>query len=162
MFVQGGRLILDLIDKKLLNIIQKEFPLSSKPYKDVGEILGISEKEVIDRVKNLKEEKMIRRIGGIFNPKALGYRSTLVALEVESDRLEEVASRISVYPEVTHNYQRNHRYNLWFTIIAENEDRMKEIIDSAQKLTGVKGYMNLPSIRLFKIATYFSLNDKKM
>ena len=152
---------MDLIDKELLNFIQKKFPISSRPYRDIGEILGISEKEVIGRVTNLKEKNMIRRIGGIFNPKALGYRSTLVALEVEGDSLEEVASRINIYPEVTHNYQRNHRYNLWFTIIAESDDGIEDIIASVHKLPGVKGYMNLPASRMFKIATYFSLNDKK-
>lgn len=151
---------MDSIDKKLLNIMQKDFPLSSTPYKDLGEMLGISEEDVINRLGKYKKEGLIRKIGGIFNPRSLGYKSTLVALEVKEEKLEDTASFINKYQEVTHNYQRDHTFNLWFTLIAPSRERIKEIIDSVERLPGVRKCMNLPSVKMFKIGAYFSLDEE--
>ncbi|RQD72777.1 MAG: Lrp/AsnC family transcriptional regulator [Candidatus Syntrophonatronum acetioxidans] len=151
---------MDSIDRKLLNLMQKNFPLSSTPYRDLGEILEISEEEVINRLDKHKRAGLIRKIGGIFNPRSLGYKSTLVALEVKEENLEDAASFINRYPEVTHNYQRDHIFNLWFTLIAPSQERIKDIIDSVERLPGVRKCMNLPSVKMFKIGAYFSLNQE--
>jgi len=133
---------MDSVDSRLLNMIQEEFPLSFRPFKDIGDRLGLSEEEVIERIKNLKDRGLIRRMGGIFDPRSLGYKSTLVAVEVRAYNLEEVASFVNAYPEVTHNYQRDHRFNLWFTLIAPAEERIEEIINEVRKLPGVNSLMN--------------------
>ncbi len=152
---------MDSVDGRLLNMIQKDFPLSSQPFRDLGDKLGLSEEEVIERIKNLKDRGFIRRMGGIFDPKSMGYKSTLVAVEVQPNHLEETASFVSSYSEVTHNYQRGHPFNLWFTLIAPTEERIREIIDAVGKLPGVESVMNLPSERLFKIGTYFPMDGSR-
>lgn len=149
---------MDSIDRKLLDLVQKDFPLSPSPYRDLGEVLGITREEVLDRLKKYKKKGLVRKIGGVFNPRSLGYKSTLVALQVEKDKLEETAFFINRYPEVTHNYQRDHPFNLWFTLIAPSQERIKDIIRSVEGLPGVKMCMNLPSVKMFKIGAYFPLD----
>ncbi|UNC92946.1 siroheme decarboxylase subunit alpha [Candidatus Contubernalis alkaliaceticus] len=148
------------VDSKLLNIIQKEFPLSSRPYQELGNRLGLKEEEVIKKITAFKEQGLVRRIGGVFDPRGLGYRSTLVALEVIPEKLEEVAHQVNSFSEVTHNYQRDHRFNLWFTLISPGEDRIKEIIQIIGKNPSVVNLMNLPFLKLFKIGTYFEVGTK--
>ncbi len=148
---------MDEIDKKLLNIMQEDFPISPEPYKELAKRLGLEEEEVMERIIAFKEKGLVRRIGGIFDPRGLGYQSTLVAVEVLPQNLKEAAERVSSYEEVTHNYQRNHRFNLWFTLIAPGQERMEEIITSVGDLPGVIRTMNLPCLRLFKIKTYFNM-----
>lgn len=152
---------MDALDSRLLNLIQKDFPLTLRPFKDLGDKIGLSEKEVIKRIKNLKNRGFIRRMGGIFDPWSVGYKTTLVAAEVQAYYLEETAAFVSAFSEVTHNYQRNHRFNLWFTLIAPTQERIREIIDEVGNLPGVDSIMNLPSERLFKIRTYFSVDGKR-
>ncbi len=148
------------VDSKLLNIIQKEFPLSPRPYKELGDRLGLKEEEVIEKIIAFKEKGLVRRIGGIFDPRGLGYRSTLVALEVLPEKLEEIAHQVNRFSEVTHNYQRDHRFNLWFTLIAPGEDRIEEIIQTIGNNPAVVNWMNLPFLKLFKIGTYFEMGTK--
>ena len=151
---------MNAVDSRLLNMIQKEFPMSSQPYKDLADRLGLREEEVIEKIIDFKDKGLVRRIGGIFDPRGLGYRSTLVALEVLPEKLEEVAGRVNSFPEVTHNYQRNHRFNLWFTLIAPGEERIEEIIQFLGNIPGVINYMNLPFLKLFKIGTYFEMSTE--
>ncbi|MDP2728568.1 MAG: Lrp/AsnC family transcriptional regulator [Dehalococcoidia bacterium] len=107
---------LDDIDRRLLNLLQSGFPLTAKPFAALGESLGISEAETLERVQRLKAEKVIRQISAIFDSRALGYQTTLAAFRVPEDRLEEVAASVNEYPGVSHNYARNHRFNIWFTL----------------------------------------------
>jgi len=109
---------MDEIDKKLLNTIQSGFPISPMPYRSIGEKIGISEQEVIKRVKVLKSRGIIRRIGAIFNPQMIGYESTLIAMSVPQGMFSDVVEIVNTYPEITHNYSRRGKFNLWFTIIA--------------------------------------------
>lgn len=142
---------MDEIDKKLLNLVQEGLPLESRPFLTLAKQIGIAEEEVIQRVNELKENGYIRRLGGIFDSKKLGYASTLCAVNVPEQHIENIAKIINSYDEITHNYIRNHEYNMWFTIIASSETRVKEIIDSVKDKTGINSIITLPVIKLFKI-----------
>src|SRR3989338_8178380 len=107
---------LELLDKKLLNALQLDFPLDEKPYLRVAEKIGTNEGDVLQRVKKLKDEKIIRQISAIFDTRSLGYKSSLVAMRIQKPRLPGAAEFINTHPGVSHNYVRNHDFNLWFSI----------------------------------------------
>ena len=151
---------MDEIDKKILNIIQKGLPLESRPFLVLSEELGITEEEIICRIQNLKEKKYIRRLGGIFDSRKLGYCSTLCAISVPEDRIEKIAEIINGYSEVTHNYIREHYYNMWFTIIACSRESLEEIILNIKNETGIEDIINLTSTKLFKIKATFKIAEE--
>ena len=111
---------LDDIDKDILNRIQSDFPITSRPYLAIAEDLNLTEADILRRLKKLKENGIIRRIGGNFVPEKLGFVSTLCAAKVPEDRIREFAQIVNRYPGVTHNYQRNNEFNIWFTFLAES------------------------------------------
>src|SRR5918911_57531 len=119
---------MDDLDKQLLNRIQSDFPLAARPYEELGELLGLAEDEVVERMRALKAGKIVRQVSAIFDTKSLGYKSSLVAMRVDPTRIAEAARIINEHPGVTHNYERNHQYNLWFTIAApeyREQDRIR-------------------------------------
>jgi len=146
---------LDYLDRQLLNIIQVDFPIASRPYQILGERLGISESEVLERVHRLFETGIIRKIGPSFDTRRLGHVSILVAARVPEERVEEVAHIISSYPQVTHNYGRESEYNLWFTLICRDEGEMNDILESIKSRTGISEMHMLPAERTFKIKVEF-------
>ncbi|MBM3236062.1 Lrp/AsnC family transcriptional regulator [Candidatus Poribacteria bacterium] len=148
---------MDIVDKQLLNLIQTNFPIISEPYKKIGLELGISEAEVIQRLTALKTNGIIRRIGATFDSKKLGYQSTLCAMKVPKERLDEVAKLVNSYHGVTHNYLRNHDYNMWFTLITESEKEQNDILREIQEKSGIADLMNLPAVRFFKVRVDFKL-----
>lgn len=147
---------LDKIDKKILNIIQLNFPLDTHPFKTLSKEIGISEKEVIDRISRLKKEGAIRRIGPIINSKEAGRVGTLVALKAPDKDIDDIAEKINVYPEVSHNYLRSGNYNIWFTLSASNQMRLEEILYEIQKEVNCP-MINLPTSKLFKIEVSFKI-----
>jgi DNA-binding Lrp family transcriptional regulator len=153
---------MDKIDEKLLNLMQNEIPIDKRPFKLLGEKLLITEKEVLRRINNLKKQGLIRRIGGIFNSRKIGYTSTLCAAKVPEDKIEEIALCINGYEEVTHNYLREDEYNMWFTIITYSEERLSSIIQEIKDKTNLADIISLPSIKLFKVkvALNFQGEDK--
>ncbi|RII31832.1 Lrp/AsnC family transcriptional regulator [Clostridium chromiireducens] len=150
---------MDDIDRNLLSIIQEGLDIDSRPFLILAHKLGISENDVIIRIKKLKELGYIRRIGGIFDSKKLGYSSTLCAASVPQSKIELVSSVINSYDEVTHNYIRNDDYNMWFTIIAHSSERMREIISNIKNKTGVYNIVSLPAIKLFKLKATFNISE---
>lgn len=148
---------LDPTDSAILNRIQSDFPITSRPFLAVAEELGLTEEEVLERVARLKADGVIRRIGGNFVPGKLGYVSTLCAASVPADKIESFAEVVNRYPGVTHNYQRDNTYNVWFTFIAPS---MEEIEDNLRRIaedTGVNDILNLPATKVFKIRAEFEV-----
>ena len=148
---------LDNIDKLILNRIQSDFPVSSRPYNAISEELGLLEDEVISRVERLKRIGIIRRIGGNFVPEKLGYVSTLCAAKVPPEKIESFASVVNAFPGVTHNYLRDNAYNVWFTFIAPSMAQIEKNLQIIKKKTGIDEVLNLPATKNFKIKAQFSL-----
>jgi len=147
----------DNVDKNLLNIIQAEFPLSREPFATLELRLNINRNEVIQRIESLKSRGIIRLIGPVFNPKRLGYRTTLVAMKIPVERLDKAEQIISTHPMVSHCYERDHDFNLWFTLampVAEDIERDIQKLGSKIKAEEV---LNLPAVRVFKIGAFFNL-----
>lgn len=147
---------LDELDKRLLSIIQSGFPIEPRPYAVLGEQLGISEKETQARVLDLREKKIIRRLGANFQSAKLGFRSTLCAAKVPQEKMELFIADVNKRQGVTHNYLRNHAYNIWFTVIAPSLEATLEELDGITAATGVK-ILNLPATRVYKIKVDFKL-----
>ncbi len=146
------------LEKKLLDLLQNSFPFTARPYREIALELGLSEDEVIERVQALQEQGVIRRIGAILDAGKLGYYSTLCACQVPEDRLEKVAALINELPGVTHNYQRWHRYNLWFTLSAPSEENAKLQLHQLEEKTGLK-MVSMPALRRYKIDARFQMGD---
>lgn len=142
---------MDDLDKKIVTLIQAGFPVSAHPYADIGEQVGISEDEVISRINGIKDSGEIRRMGASFDSRKLGYSSTLCAAHVPPEKLDEAVEVVNSYLNVTHNYERNHHYNMWFTCIAPSRERISEILSEIEDRAGIGPIINLPAERLFKI-----------
>ena len=146
---------MDDIDRLLLNTIQSDFPIRERPFDTLGQRLGISGDEALNRVRALVEAGMIRKVGASFDTRRLGHVSALVAAKVRPDRLEEAARIVSEYPEVTHNYGRDFEYNLWFTLVCETLDRLDSVIAEIAFRAGIESIHKLPAQRTFKIKVDF-------
>lgn len=147
----------DEVDRSILNVIQVEFPISPRPFRDLGGRLGIPEQEVIRRVKAMRSLGIIRRIGGSFDSRKLGFSSTLCAAKVPQERVDHFNDVINAYPGVTHNYRRNHAYNIWFTFIGETQEEIDRALEEIARETGVHDILSLPARRTFKIKVNFEL-----
>ena len=150
---------LDALDKRLLDIIQTAFPLTPRPYADLGRLLDISEEEAFQRVRSLRQRKIIRRLGANFQSAKLGFVSTLCAAKVPDERMEAFVSAVNACPGVTHNYLREHAYNIWFTCIGPSREEVQATLDGITAQTGVP-ILNLPATRMFKIRVDFRMSDE--
>lgn len=146
---------MDDIDKDILNKIQTSFPVSARPYEDLGKEVGISEQEAYDRVMNLYNTKIIRRMGASFDSRRLGFTSTLCAMKVPEERITEVARIVNRHPGVTHNYKRNHEYNMWFTVISQSREKLLSILAQIGKESGITLIREMPAKQFFKIRVDF-------
>ena len=142
---------LDEVDKKLLNEIQWVFPLVDRPYLEIAGRHGLSEQEAIERIGKMRQAGLVRQINAIFDTRRLGYKSALVAFSVQPDKLLQVADTINEHPGVSHNYERNHEYNMWFTLAVPPGSDMKADLDRMASLDGVIKYRVLPTLKLYKI-----------
>lgn len=149
------------LEARLLEAIQDAIPLSSRPYAQIGDRIGLTEKEVLDQLRGLKQppRRVIRQISAIFDSGSLGYKSTLVAAKVDPDRLEEAAAIISKHPGVSHNYQRENAYNLWYTLAVPPDGRLglEGTVQRLHELSGAIATRMLPTLKLFKIGVKFNL-----
>jgi len=144
-------------DKKILNEIQSDFPITSRPYLELGKRLDLSEVEVIESVRRLKEKGVIRRIGGNFHSSRLNFASTLCAARVPEEKIEHFVKVVNSFPGVTHNYLRNHDYNIWFTFIARDMDTIEDALKKISEETGATEIRNLPAVKTFKIKVDFEI-----
>jgi DNA-binding Lrp family transcriptional regulator len=149
----GAAIPLDEFDKRLLNAMQGAFPIEPRPYAAVGRALGVPEARVLARVGELVDERIIRQVTPIFDTRALGYGSMLVAAKVDPEHPWRAARIVNSHPGVSHNYLRNHDFNMWFTIAVEEDSALglQGTLDVLQRLTGAESIRQLPTLKLFKI-----------
>lgn len=154
--VPGGT-ELDAVDRKILALIQSGFPLVSRPYAVIGEHAGIGEEATLERVRSLRRRGIIRRIGANFQSGKLGFTSTLCAAKVPPEKLEAFIAAVNAEPGVTHNYLRDHAYNVWFTCIAPSPEHVATTLTELARATGVP-ILNLPAKRMYKIKVDFQMD----
>ncbi|MBV8991264.1 MAG: AsnC family transcriptional regulator [Solirubrobacterales bacterium] len=149
----GAAIPLDDTDKRLLNLMQGQFPIAPRPYQHVAAEAEISEQEAIERVRHLLAERIIRQVTPIFDTRALGYSSMLVAAKVDPDNPWRAANIINQHPGVSHNYLRNHEFNIWFTIATEPDSPLglEATLEVLARLAGADSIRQLPTLKLFKI-----------
>lgn len=142
---------LEPADQALLNAVQWSFPLVPRPFAALGEQLHVSETEVMARVQRVKDLHVLRQLSAIFDTRALGYGSSLVAARVEADRIEHAAAVISAHPGVSHNYKRNHDFNLWYTVAVPPGHTVADHVDVLHRQSGALVTRVLPTLQLYKI-----------
>lgn len=143
------------IEYRLLNDYQRDFPLEPRPYARIASELGIDEDEVLACLAGLREAGAVSRVGAVIRPGTIGA-STLAAMRVPDQRLEEVAAAVNAFPEVNHNYERDHAINLWFVITAPNGDRLAQVLDEIENKVGLE-VIDLPLVTPFHIDLGFEL-----
>jgi len=149
------RLRLTSIEKRMLAELQSRFPLTPRPFRNIGRKLGISEEEAVGIARSLARHRVIRSIGAALNGPRLGLRSTLVAMRVPRRRIRMVARIINTYPQATHNYLRNDPYNVWFTLSAASQGELGALLKEIKRKTGVRDALDLRTVRVHKITAVF-------
>jgi DNA-binding Lrp family transcriptional regulator len=152
---------MDELDKELLNEIQWTFPLVTRPFDAIAKKFDTTPQIVKEHLNHLKEVGILRQLSAIFDTRKLGYTSSLVAMEIEHDKLEHVASQINRHPGVSHNYEREHQFNLWFTLAVPPGSDLKTEVDKFNVLKGIKKVRMLPTLQLFKIGVKLDMVDEK-
>ena len=156
-----GRVTLDDADQQLLNLIQTEFPLVTRPFAALGERIGESEGQVMERYARLKADRIIRQVSAIFDTRKLGYRSSLVATAVDESRVDAAADLISAHPGVSHNYRRDHEFNIWWTIAVPPDERLETHVAALHRLAGATSTRILPTLKLYKIGVDLDVSDQR-
>ena len=148
-------------DKELLNEIQWTFPLVTRPFDAIAKKFDTTPEIIKEKLNNLKEIGVLRQLSAIFDTRKLGYTSSLVAMEIEHDKLDYVASQINRHPGVSHNYERDHQFNLWFTLAVPPGADLNAELEKFNVLKGIKKVRMLPTLQLFKIGVKLDLVDDK-
>ena len=149
---------LTTLEKKVLDIIQTDFPLETRPYAVIAARLGVTEQEALDCVNGLRKNRIIRRMGANFQSAKLGFCSTLCAAKVPADKLEAFVAEVNSHTGVTHNYIRDHAYNVWFSAIGPSWESVCGMLDSITAKTGIS-ILNLPAERIYKIRVDFQMEE---
>jgi siroheme decarboxylase len=147
-------------DRELLNAVQWDFPLEPRPYAALGDRLGLSEPEVRARIAAVKDTGVLRQLSAIFDTRALGYNSSLVAARIDPDRVDEAAATISAHPGVSHNYKRNHSFNLWYTIAVPPGESLDEHLEVLHQQSGAIVTRKLPTLKLYKIGVKLDMTGQ--
>jgi len=146
------------LERAVLNLIQTGFPVAHAPYAEMAQqIGGVSEEAVFACVRSLVDRGIIRRLGAVFDTKRLGFMSALIAMRVPPERIDEVGELVSAYPGVSHNYRREHEYNLWFTLAAPSRQRLMDTLAEIRERTGIEDVLYLPTVRMHKIFVNFEI-----
>ena len=156
----GAAIPLDAFDKQLLDTMQGGFPIVARPYAEVASKLGVDEARVLTRVQELIDKRIIRQVTPIFDTRAFGYGSMLVAAKVDPENPWRPAKLINAHPGVSHNYLRNHEFNMWFTLAVEPDSKLglQGTLDVLQEQTGAESIRQLPTLKLFKIRMDLSMS----
>ncbi len=148
--------VLDAIDKAIINDLQDGFPITDRPYAVAAEKFCIAEAELITRLKRLLDEKILTRFGPMYHAERMGGGLALAAMKVPQEEFERVAEQVNSLPEIAHNYERNHEFNMWFVIATETLQEVEEVVQRLQQRTGYKVY-NMPKIEEFYVGLRFRL-----
>lgn len=148
---------MDALDRKILNEIQSNFPVSPRPFLELGRRADMSEDMIIERIKKLKADGIIRRIGGSLNSRKLDFTSTLCAARVPAQKMDAFTETVNKYKGVTHNYLRKNDYNVWFTFIGPSVEYIERCLEEISRKTGVGTILNMPAVRTFKIRVEFEV-----
>lgn len=151
---------MDAVDKDILGIIQSGFPIASRPYEEIGKMVGVSEDEALSRVNALREDGVIRRVGANFGSRELGWHSTLCAAKVPDEKMDDFVAEVNRHSGVTHNYLRENDFNIWFTFIGPDKETVKATLNAISEKTGVR-VLYLPATKMFKIKVDFDMKDDK-
>lgn len=146
--------MIDETDRAIINALQGGFPISRQPFADAAAPLGLSEDELIARIKAMRESGVLSRFGPMYNADRFGGHNTLVAMAVPEERFDEVAAVVNSYPEVAHNYARDHALNMWFVVAAESRARVDELLTEVEERTGLPVY-DMPKVREFHVGLKF-------
>jgi len=150
---------LDEQDKALMSVIQSNFPVDRRPFERLAAYLDADAEDIARRVRQMRGDGVIRRLGAVFDSRNLGYVSTLVAARIDPDRLDEVAAEVTKLAGVTHNYRREHVYNLWFTLTSESPQRLEEILEDLRGRIGTRELHSLPALKVYKIRVNFQFAE---
>ncbi len=151
----------DPLDLKLLNLVQNGIPVVEQPFHALAAELGVAPDEAVERLRRLQaDEHCIRRIGAVFDPARMGYRSVLIAMRVPDDRIDPVAAIINDYPQITHNYLRNHPLNIWFTLTTAAAAEKARILDEIRQRSGCDQIHEFPAVRHFKLKVFFDMEER--
>jgi DNA-binding Lrp family transcriptional regulator len=151
---------LDDLDRELLNALQWDFPVDAQPYATLAARLGTSEDEVHARIRRVKDAGILRQLSAIFDTRALGYGSSLVAAKIDPDRIDDAAAVISEHPGVSHNYKRNHAYNLWYTLAVPPGASLDDHLDVLHEASGALVTRKLPTLQLYKIGVKLDMTGQ--
>jgi DNA-binding Lrp family transcriptional regulator len=148
---------LDDLDRELINRLQSDFPITSRPFLEIGGMVGLTEEEVIRRLSRLTALGVIRRIGANIVPQKVGFTSTLCAAHVPEELIDGFIETVNRYPGVTHNYLRQHKYNVWFTFIGPSIEEIERCLMEIKKATGISEILNMPATKVFKLRAEFEV-----
>lgn len=136
---------MDVLDRKIINLLQTGFPLSEEPYLEVAQQLGIEEQALLDRLSNLLEKNTLSRFGPMYDAQKLGGAFSLVAVRVPEDDFDKVTEIVNSYPEVAHNYKRDHDYNMWYVLATDSPEKIAEVNSDIERKIGMKVF-NMPKL----------------
>lgn len=147
---------MDELDRRIINLLQAGLPVVDEPYAAVAEELGIEEDELLSRLQLLLDNKMLSRFGPMYDAQKMGGAFSLVAMKVPAPRFDEVAELVNSYPEVAHNYQRDHNFNLWFVIATETQQQIGEVNAEIEQRSGLQVY-NFPKLAEYYVGLQLSV-----
>ena len=147
---------MDAIDRAIVNRLQEGFPIAVHPYREAAEALGIGEEELIRRLHRMLERKQLSRFGPMYHAERLGGGLSLCAMSIPADDFERVAEQVNAFPEVAHNYQRDHRLNMWFVLATETPERIPRVLEEIERITGYQVY-DMPKEQEFFVGLKFEV-----
>lgn len=147
---------MDEIDRTLINALQDGFPISPSPYAAASERLGISADELLQRIQRLKDSKIISRFGPLFHAERMGGALSLVAMSIPAADFDRVAEQVNAHPEVAHNYERDHAFNMWFVLATETEQRLQEVLREIERETGYPAH-SMPKLEEYELNLRFAV-----
>ena len=145
---------MDQLDKNIINTLQHDFPVCDHPFASLAKTLNSTESELINRVQAMLDSGLLTRFGPMYNAVNMGGALSLCAMKVPEDRFDDVTEKVNAFPEVAHNYQRDHEMNMWFVLATETQQNLKDTLDAIEKNTGITVY-NMPKEKEFFVGLHF-------